>query len=147
MSLPSALRSRLRLPVVGAPMFIVSNPELVIAQCTAGVIGAFPALNARPASLLDEWLHRITSELAAWDAAHPDRLSAPFAVNQIVHKSNPRIEQDLVACVKWKVPVVITSLGAREEVNQAVRSYGGIALHDVINNRFAQKAMEKARRA
>ncbi len=143
MSLPSILKSRLRLPAVGAPMFIISNPELVLAQCKAGIVGSFPALNARPASLLDEWLHRITSELAAWDEAHPDRLSAPFAVNQIVHKSNPRIEQDLAACVKWKVPVVITSLGAREEVNQAVRSYGGMTLHDVINNRFAHKAMEK----
>jgi nitronate monooxygenase len=143
MSLPSALKSRLRLPAVGAPMFIISNPELVIAQCKAGIAGAFPALNARPAALLDEWLHRITSELAAWDELHPERLSAPFAVNQIVHKSNPRIEQDLAACVKWKVPVVITSLGAREEVNQAVRSYGGMTLHDVIDNRFAHKAIDK----
>jgi nitronate monooxygenase len=143
MSLPSALKSRLRLPAVGAPMFIISNPELVIAQCKAGIVGAFPALNARPAALLDEWLHRITSELAAWDELHPERLSAPFAVNQIVHKSNPRIEQDLAACVKWKVPVVITSLGAREEVNQAVRSYGGMTLHDVIDNRFAHKAIDK----
>ena len=143
MSLPTNLKSRLRLPVIGAPLFIISNPDLVIAQCTAGIVGAFPALNARPASMLDEWLHRISSELAEWDAAHSGRLSAPFAVNQIVHKSNARIEQDLAACVKWKVPVVITSLGAREEVNQAVRSYGGIVLHDVIDNRFAHKAIEK----
>lgn len=143
MSLPSIFNSRLRLPVIGAPMFIVSNPELVIAQCKAGIAGAFPALNARPASLLDEWLHRITSELAAWDQKHPDRLSAPFAVNQIVHKTNSRMEQDLAACVKWKVPLVITSLGAREDVNQAVRSYGGVTLHDIINNRFAHKAVEK----
>jgi len=143
MSLPTLLENRLRLPVVGAPLFIISNPDLVIAQCKAGIVGSFPALNARPEAMLDEWLHRITSELAAWDAAHPDRLSAPFAVNQIVHKTNTRIEHDLAACVKWKVPIVITSLGAREEVNQAVRGYGGITLHDVINNRFAHKAMEK----
>src|SRR5258706_8936014 len=109
MSLPPILKSRLRLPVIGAPLFIISNPDLVIEQCKAGIVGAFPALNARPASMLDEWLDRISNELAGWDAAHPDRLSAPFAVNQIVHKSNSRIEQDLMACVKWKVPVVITS--------------------------------------
>jgi nitronate monooxygenase len=124
-------------------LFVISNPDLVIAQCQAGIVGSFPALNARPAALLDEWLHRITEELAAWDRAHPDALSAPFAVNQIVHKSNPRIEQDLALTVKWRAPIVITSMGAREEINQAVHSYGGLTLHDVINNRFAHKAMEK----
>ncbi len=142
MSLPAVL-SRLRLPVVGAPLFVISNPDLVIAQCTAGIVGAFPSLNARPVSLLDEWLHRITETLAAWDRAHPETPAAPFAVNQIVHRSNNRLEQDLELCGKWKVPVVITSLGAREELNQAVHSWGGITLHDVINNRFAHKAIEK----
>ena len=142
LALPSSLQ-RLRLPVIGAPLFVISNPDLVIAQCTAGIVGSFPALNARPATQLDEWLHRITEELAAWDRAHPDNPAAPFAVNQIVHKSNIRLEQDLAACVKWRVPISITSLGAREEVNQAVHSYGGVALHDIINNRFAHKAMEK----
>ncbi len=134
---------RLRLPAIGAPLFIVSNPELVIAQCTAGIVGSFPALNARPQSLLDEWLHRITEELAAHDRDHPDRPSAPFAVNQIVHRSNDRLEQDLTSCARWKVPIVITSLGAREELNQAVHSWGGITLHDIINDRFARKAIEK----
>ncbi|MDQ1473416.1 MAG: nitronate monooxygenase [Bryobacterales bacterium] len=134
---------RLRLPVIGAPLFTISHPELVIAQCTAGIVGAFPALNARPATMLDEWLHRITEELAAWDKAHPERPAAPFAVNQIVHKSNTRLEQDLELCVKWRVPISITSLGAREDVNQAVHSYGGVTLHDVINDRFAHKAIEK----
>jgi nitronate monooxygenase len=143
MALPSGLRDRLRLPVIGAPLFIISNPDLVLAQCTAGVIGSFPALNARPAALLDEWLHRITEELAAWDRRHPGLPSAPFAVNQIVHKTNDRLEHDLEACVKWKVPVVITSLGAREDVYRAVQGYGGIVLHDVINDRFARKAIEK----
>ena len=142
MSLPGVL-SRLRLPVVGAPLFVISNPDLVIAQCTAGIVGAFPSLNARPVSLLDEWLQRITETLAAWDRAHPETPAAPFAVNQIVHRSNNRLEQDLELCGKWKVPVVITSLGAREELNQAVHSWGGITLHDVINNRFAHKAIEK----
>ena len=142
MSLPAVL-SRLRLPVVGAPLFVISNPELVIAQCTAGIVGSFPSLNARPVSLLDEWLHRITETLAAWDKAHPEMPAAPFAVNQIVHRSNNRLEQDLELCGKWKVPVVITSLGAREELNHAVHSWGGITLHDVINNRFAHKALEK----
>ncbi|MES1258084.1 MAG: nitronate monooxygenase, partial [Acidobacteriota bacterium] len=112
MAIP-ALFDRLRLPVIGAPLFVISNPDLVIAQCTSGIVGAFPALNARPAAMLDEWLHRITEELAAWDRAHPDRPAAPFAVNQIVHKSNTRLEQDLALCVKWRVPVCITSLGAR----------------------------------
>jgi nitronate monooxygenase len=143
MALPEILRGRLRLPLVGSPLFVVSTPDLVLAQCKAGIMGAFPALNARPASLLDEWLTRIKEELAAWDKAHPDRLAAPFAVNQIVHKSNNRLEQDLAVCVKHQVPVIITSLGAREELNQAVHSYGGITLHDVINNRFAHKAIEK----
>lgn len=144
MALPDILhRRRLRLPLVGSPLFVISTPELVIAQCKAGILGAFPALNARPPELLDEWMHRIREELAAWDLANPTRPSAPFAVNQIVHKSNNRLEQDLALCVKHKVPVIITSLGAREELNQAVHSYGGVTLHDVINNRFAHKAIEK----
>lgn len=133
----------LRLPVIGSPLFIVSGPELVIAQCKAGVVGSFPALNARPQSLLDEWLHQITEELAAWDRDNPDRLSAPYAVNQIVHKSNDRLEADIATCAKWKVPITITSLGAREELNQAVHGWGGITLHDVIDDRFARKAVEK----
>lgn len=143
MALPEILRRPLALPVVASPMFIVSGPEMVIAQCTSGVIGSFPSLNARPASLLDEWLSRITEENAAFAAAHPDRPVAPFAVNQIVHRSNDRLEQDLQRCVDHEVPIVITSLGAREEVNEAVHSYGGIVLHDVINDRFAHKAIEK----
>ncbi|OJU30020.1 MAG: 2-nitropropane dioxygenase [Alphaproteobacteria bacterium 64-6] len=143
MSLPDFLKKRLRIPVIGSPLFIVSNPDLVIAQCKAGIVGSFPALNARPPELLDEWLKRITDELAAWDAKHPDRPSAPFAVNQIVHRTNERLQHDVELCVKHKVPIVITSLGAREEVNEAVHSYGGIVLHDVINNRFAKKAIEK----
>ncbi|WP_158812783.1 nitronate monooxygenase family protein [Methylocapsa sp. S129] len=143
MALPPLLRDRLRLPAIGAPLFIVSNPDLVIAQCKAGIVGAFPSLNARPVSLLDEWLHRITEELAAWDRAHPDRPAAPFAVNQIVHKTNNRLEEDVALCVKWKAPVVITSLGAREDVNSAIHSYGGLVMHDVINDRFARKAIEK----
>ncbi len=133
----------LRLPVIGSPMFIVSGPELVIAQCKAGIVGSFPALNARPASQLDEWLHRITEELAAHDRAHPDRPAAPFAVNQIVHRSNDRLEHDLQVCAKWKVPLVITSLGVREDVNAGVHDWGGIVLHDVINDRFARKAVER----
>ena len=142
MALPSVF-CNLRLPAIGAPLFIISNPDLVIAQCKAGIIGSFPALNARPATMLDEWLHRIQEELAAWDRDHPEAPAAPYAVNQIVHKSNTRLEHDLEACVKWKVPVVITSLGAREDVNKAVQSYGGITLHDIINDRFAHKAIEK----
>jgi len=134
---------RLRLPVIGAPLFVISNPDLVIAQCKAGIVGAFPALNARPASLLDEWLHRIEEELSAWDRHHPKTPAAPFAVNQIVHKTNQRLEQDLTVCVKRHVPIVITSLGAREEVNHAVHSYGGMVFHDIINDRFARKAIEK----
>jgi nitronate monooxygenase len=143
MSLPEILRGRLRIPVVGAPLFIISQPDLVIAQCKAGIVGSFPALNARPAELLDTWLTQIAAELAAWDAAHPERPSAPFAVNQIVHKSNERLAHDLEACVKHRVPIVITSLGAREDVNQAVHAYGGIVLHDVINVVHAKKAVDK----
>ena len=142
MSLPQILRN-LRIPVIGAPMFIVSNPKLVIAQCRSGIVGSFPALNARPASLLDEWLHEITEELATWNREHPDRPAAPFAVNQIVHRSNDRFEHDLEICGNWKVPIVITSLGARPELNEAVHSWGGITLHDVIDDRFARKAIEK----
>jgi nitronate monooxygenase len=143
MSLPPILRDRLRLPVVGSPLFIISGPELVIAQCKAGIVGSFPALNARPAAQLEEWLIRITTELAEYDAAHPEAPSAPFAVNQIVHKSNDRLDHDVQMCVKYKVPIIITSLGARPELNDAVHSYGGITLHDVIDNRFAKKAIEK----
>ena len=143
MALPAILKEKLRLPAVAAPMFIVSNPDLVIAQCKAGIVGSFPALNARPAEQLDVWLEKITRELAAWDAEHPDTPTAPFAVNQIVHGSNDRLQHDLEMCVKYKVPIVITSLGAKEMVNEAVHSYGGIVLHDIINNRFARKAIEK----
>ncbi|ATC25373.1 nitronate monooxygenase [Caulobacter vibrioides] len=143
MALPPILRDRLRLPVIASPLFIISNPDLVIAQCKAGIVGSFPSLNARPLSQLDEWLARITEELAAWDKANPDMPSAPFAVNQIVHKTNNRLEDDIAMCVKYKVPLVITSLGAREDVNQAIHSYGGITLHDVITDRFARKAIEK----
>lgn len=143
MALPASLQGRLRLPAVAAPMFIISNPDLVIAQCKAGIVGSFPSLNARPAEKLEEWLQQITSELAAWDAANPDTPAAPFAVNQIVHGSNDRLQHDLELCVKYKVPIVITSLGAKEFVNEAVHSYGGIVLHDIINNRFARKAIEK----
>jgi nitronate monooxygenase len=142
LSLPPIF-TNLRLPVVAAPMFIISNPALVIAQCTAGIVGSFPALNARPASLLDEWLHEVTEALAAWDRDHPDAPSAPFAVNQIVHRSNDRFEQDMQVCAKWKVPIVITSLGARTELNDAVHGWGGITLHDIIDDRFARKAVEK----
>lgn len=143
MALPLVLRDRLRLPVIGSPLFIVSVPDLVIAQCKAGIVGSFPALNARPASLLDEWLHRITEELAEWDRDHPDQPSAPFAVNHIVHRTNDRLEHDLEASTRWKAPIVITSLGAREDVNAAVHSYGGVVLHDIINDRFGRKAVEK----
>jgi nitronate monooxygenase len=142
MSLPPVLQG-LRLPAIAAPMFIVSNPKLVIAQCTSGIVGSFPALNARPAERLDEWLHEITEALAAWDRDHPDRPSAPYAVNQIVHRSNDRFDHDMEVCAKWKVPIVITSLGARVELNDAVHSWGGITLHDVIDDRFARKAVEK----
>ena len=135
--------SNLRLPVIGAPLFIVSNPKLVIAQCKAGVVGSFPALNARPASQLDEWLHEITEALAEHGRDHPDAPPAPFAVNQIVHRSNDRFEHDMEVCAKWKVPIVFTSLGAREELNHAVHGWGGITLHDIIDDRFARKAIEK----
>ena len=142
MSLPASL-STLRLPVVGAPLFIVSNPDLVIAQCKAGVVGSFPALNARPQSQLDEWIHEITEALAAHDRDHPDAPSAPYAVNQIVHRSNDRLEADIATCAKWKVPITITSLGAREDLNTAVHGWGGITLHDIIDDRYARKAIEK----
>jgi len=143
MALPENLRGKLSLPVVGAPLFIISNPDLVIAQCKAGVVGSFPALNARPAEVLDQWLTRITEELDAHNQENPDSPAAPYAVNQIVHNSNDRLMHDVEMCVKHKVPVVITSLGARPEVFEAIHSYGGICLHDVINNRFAHKAIEK----
>ncbi len=143
MSMPALFKGRLSLPVIGSPLFIISGPDLVIAQCKAGIVGSFPALNARPASQLDEWLHRIREELAAYDRAHPERPSAPFAVNQIVHKSNNRLEQDLALCEKHKVPMIITSLGAREDLNQAAHGWGGIVFHDVINQKFAHKAVEK----
>lgn len=142
-ALPGALAKPLSIPVIASPLFIISTPDLVIAQCKAGIIGAFPSLNARPVSLLDEWLARITEELAAYDRANPDRPSAPFAVNQIVHRSNDRLEQDVALCVKYKAPIVITSLGARADLNDAIHSYGGVTLHDVINNSFARKAIEK----
>ena len=143
MALPDILTTNLRMPVIAAPMFILSHPPMVLAQCKAGVVGSFPALNARPESQLDAWLAEITETLAAHDAADPDRPAAPFAVNQIVHTSNKRLEHDLGMCVKYKVPIVITSLGAVPEVNQAVHSYGGIVLHDVINNRHASSAIRK----
>ena len=142
MALPPILK-RLRLPVVGSPLFIISNPKLVIEQCKAGIVGSMPALNARPASQLDEWLAEITETLAAWDRDHPEAPSAPFAINQIVHKSNDRLEHDMQMCAKYKVPVIITSLGARTDVNDAVHSWGGVVLHDIINNAFAHKAVEK----
>jgi nitronate monooxygenase len=140
--LPGAL-ARLPLPIIGSPLFIISNPQLVIAQCIAGVVGSMPALNARPASQLDEWLAEITEALAAHDRAHPERPAAPFAINQIVHKSNDRLEHDMAVCVKYKVPIYISSLGAREDINAAAHSHGGVVLHDVINNKHARKAIEK----
>ncbi|PQA75680.1 nitronate monooxygenase family protein [Rhodoferax sp. TS-BS-61-7] len=140
--LPAPL-DRLPFPVIGSPLFIISNPKLVIAQCIAGVVGSMPALNARPAELLEEWLKEITETLAAYNAAHPDKPAAPFAINQIVHKSNDRLEHDMALCVKYKVPIIITSLGAREEINAAAHSYGGVVLHDIINNKHAHKAIEK----
>ena len=142
MALPPVFDT-LRLPVIASPMFIISTPKLVIAQCQAGIVGSMPALNARPASQLDEWLAEITETLAAWDKAHPDQPAAPYAINQIVHKSNDRLEHDMQVCAKYKVPIVITSLGAREDVNQAVHGWGGVVLHDVINNVFAHKAIAK----
>jgi nitronate monooxygenase len=143
MSLPAFLASKLRLPVIGAPLFIISNPDLVLAQCKAGIVGSFPALNARPPGALGDWLRQITEDLAAHDAAHPDAPAAPFAVNQIVHRSNERLEHDVALCVKYRVPIVITSLGARSDVFEAIHSYGGLVLHDVINPAFARKAIEK----
>ena len=140
--LPPVLQN-LSLPVIASPLFIISNPKLVIEQCKAGVVGSMPALNARPAELLDEWLAEITETLAAYNKAHPDKPAAPFAINQIVHKSNDRLEHDMQVCAKYKVPIIITSLGAREDVNQAVHAWGGIVLHDIINNKFAHKAIEK----
>ncbi|NDY90721.1 NAD(P)H-dependent flavin oxidoreductase [Ideonella livida] len=140
--LPAPL-NRLPFPVIGSPLFIISNPKLVIAQCKAGVVGSMPALNARPAAQLEDWLAEITEALAAHDRQHPDRPAAPFAINQIVHRSNDRLEQDLAVCARYKVPIVITSLGAREDVNQAVHAWGGVVMHDVINNAFARKAIEK----
>jgi nitronate monooxygenase len=142
MALPRVLQN-LPLPIIGSPLFIISNPKLVIEQCKAGIVGSMPALNARPASQLDEWLAEITETLAAWDRDHPEQKSAPFAINQIVHKSNDRLEHDMQVCAKYKVPIVITSLGARTDVNDAVHSWGGIVLHDIINNFFAKKAIEK----
>ena len=141
-ALPPILQ-KIKFPVIGSPLFIISNPKLVIAQCKAGVVGSMPALNARPASQLDEWLAEITEALAAHDKANPDNLAAPFAINQIVHKSNDRLETDMALCAKYKVPIIITSLGAREDVNQGVHAWGGVVMHDVINNVFAHKAIEK----
>ncbi len=143
MTLPASFAGRLSVPVIGAPLFIISQPALVVAQCTAGVVGSFPALNARPQAALDEWLVTITAQLAAWDSAHPARPSAPFAVNQIVHKSNDRLMADMETCAKHRVPIVITSLGAREDIYAAVHAYGGIVLHDVINVTHAKKALDK----
>ncbi len=140
--LPPVLQG-LPLPVIGAPLFIISNPKLVIAQCTAGIVGSMPALNARPASQLDEWLHEITEGLSDWNRAHPERPAAPFAINQIVHKTNDRLEHDMQVCARYKVPIMITSLGARTDINDAVHGWGGVVLHDVINNAFARKAIEK----
>jgi nitronate monooxygenase len=140
--LPPVL-AKLPLPIIGSPLFIISNPKLVIEQCKAGVVGSMPALNARPAEQLDDWLAEITETLAAYDKAHPDKPSAPFAINQIVHKSNDRLDHDMALCAKYKVPIVITSLGARTDVNDAVHGWGGVVLHDIINNAFAKKAIEK----
>lgn len=142
MTMPAVL-ANLPLPIIGSPLFIISNPKLVIEQCKAGVVGSMPALNARPAEQLDEWLAEITETLAAYNRDHPERPAAPFAINQIVHKSNDRLEHDLQVCAKYKVPIVITSLGARTDVNDAVHSWGGVVLHDVISNTFAKKAIEK----
>ena len=143
MALPPILKDTLRLPIIASPLFIISNPDLVIAQCKAGIVGSFPALNARPEPVLDQWLQRINDELDCHNQENPDSPAAPYAVNQIVHGSNARLEYDMEMCVKYKAPIVITSLGAKEWVNEAVHSYGGITLHDIINNRFAKKAVEK----
>jgi nitronate monooxygenase len=141
-TLPSVL-AHLPFPAIASPLFIISNPKLVIEQCKAGIVGSMPALNARPAEQLEEWLIEITETLAAYNKAHPDQPAAPFAINQIVHKSNDRLEHDMAMCVKYKVPIIITSLGAREEINEAAHSYGGVVLHDIINNKHAHKAIEK----
>jgi nitronate monooxygenase len=143
MSKLPAIFSTMTFPVIASPLFIISNPKTVIAQCINGVVGSMPSLNARPLSQLDEWLAEITETLAAHNRAHPDQPAAPFAINQIVHKSNERLEEDMALCVKYKVPLIITSLGAREEINQAAHSYGGVVMHDIINNKFAYKAIEK----
>lgn len=143
MTIPDFLRGRLRLPVIASPLFIISGPELVIAQCKAGIVGSFPALNARPATLLDEWLHQIREELDAHDARHPDRPAAPFAVNQVVNKMSKRLDADMEACARHKAPMIITSLGAREDVNQAVHDWGGVVYHDVTTDFYARKAIEK----
>src|SRR6202789_3164253 len=143
MSMPALFKGRLSIPVIGAPLFIISVPDLVIAQCKPGIVGSFPALNARPPALLDEWLVRIREELAAYDSAHPERPSSPFAVNQIVYQSNKQLEHDLALCEKHKVLIIIASLGARKELNQAAHGWGGIVFHDVINQRFSHKAVEK----
>ena len=143
MSKLPAVFQQLKFPVIASPLFIISNPKLVIAQCKAGVVGSMPALNPRPAEQLEEWLIEITEALEAHNRAHPDKPAAPYAINQIVHKSNDRLEHDMAMCVKYKVPIIITSLGAREDVNAAAHSYGGIVLHDIINNKFAKKAIEK----
>ncbi len=142
MALPPVLQ-RVPFPVIGSPLFIISNPKLVIEQCKAGIVGSMPSLNARPAEQLEDWLAEITETLAAWDAAHPEQPSAPYAINQIVHKTNDRLEHDMQVCAKYKVPIVITSLGARTDINDAVHSWGGIVLHDIINNAYARKAIEK----
>ncbi|HSD70509.1 MAG TPA: nitronate monooxygenase family protein [Woeseiaceae bacterium] len=143
MALSPMLEGKLRIPLIGAPMFIVSGPELVMAQCKAGIVGSFPALNARPESMLETWLQRITTELAEHAAAHPDEPVAPFAVNQIVHKSNDRLQHDVATCVKYKVPIIITSLRPPAEVVAAVHEYGGVVFHDVINLRHAEKAISQ----
>ncbi|THJ34209.1 nitronate monooxygenase [Lampropedia aestuarii] len=140
--IPAALHN-LRLPVIGSPLFIISNPKLVLAQCKAGIVGSMPSLNARPAEMFEEWLKEITEGLAEYNANHPNKPAAPFAINQIVHKSNDRLEHDMALCVKYKVPIIITSLGARPEINEAAHSYGGVVFHDVINDKFAKKAIEK----
>ena len=142
MPLPGIL-ANLPMPIIGAPLFIISNPKLVIEQCKAGVVGSMPALNARPAELLDDWLAEITETLAAYNKANPTALAAPFAINQNVHKSNDRLDHDMAMCAKYKVPIIITSLGARTDVNDAVHAWGGVVLHDIINNFFAKKAIEK----
>jgi nitronate monooxygenase len=146
MAMPSVLPpvlQNLPLPIIGSPLFIISNPRTVIEQCKAGVVGSMPSLNARPAAQLDEWLAEITETLAAWDRDHPEQKAAPYAINQIVHKTNDRLEHDMQVCAKYKVPIVITSLGARTDINDAVHSWGGVVLHDIINNTFAKKAIEK----